>query len=87
MPAHATNTVTAARFTLLLPVRLRAHGAGAFIKGLWRGLASAVEVYRPQVLAPPQSVEEALRQDWERIGADFRAAMAYEQKTHAAAGR
>ena len=60
--------------------RLRRAGIRSSWRGFLRGLASPVELFTPaRIRLPYRSDGEALREDWENVGRDFRAAMRYER--------
>jgi hypothetical protein len=51
----------------------------SFLQGFLRGLASPAEVFSPpEISVPRRSAEEAMRHDLEKIGGDFRSAIAHE---------
>ena len=52
----------------------------SFWRGFLRGLGSPGEVFRPpRFRIPRRSDAQALRQDWEKIGGDWRAVMPRER--------
>jgi hypothetical protein len=59
---------------------LRRACIASFWGGLLRGLASPVELFcSARIRLPFGSDAEALGEDWENIGQDFRAAMTHER--------
>ncbi|HEV2270066.1 MAG TPA: hypothetical protein VGR92_11445 [Steroidobacteraceae bacterium] len=59
-----------------------------FCRGLLRGLASPVELFTSaRIRLPYRSDAEALQEDWQNIGQDFRVALMHESNDASAGSR